>query len=73
MDVLDALIEATEEAGWNATQLAVAAGLGEGAAKKWLARLSVPGGDTVITLMRRMPGFRARLGFEIGKKRAAVA
>ncbi len=67
MDVKSALREAVKEAGWSTEQLAVESSASFGAARKWLSGETTPGGDSLVTLMRVLPGFARRLGFnEVG-------
>lgn len=65
MDIRQALREAVDELGWSPAHLAAAALVSEAAAKKWLAGASIPSGDTLLRLMRAMPGLRKRLGYEL--------
>jgi hypothetical protein len=63
--ISESLAAAAAELGWSPTMLAARAGVGESAARKWLAGESIPGGDVLLTLMRELPGLRERLGFEL--------
>lgn len=66
MEICEAIAATLEELGWSPVQLAAVAGVSEAGARKWLPPAgSIPGGDTLIVLMREMPGLRERLGFDL--------
>ena len=62
--VAEALIAAANENNLRPIDLAVMVGIGEAGAKRWFSG-TVPSGDTVVVLMRKIPSFRSRLGFEL--------
>ncbi len=63
MDVSTALREAMDEAKWTTIQVARAADVSESAVWKW-RNGAEPGTTAVIALMKLLPGFAPRLGFE---------
>ena len=65
MDVRTALIEAAERNGWSATQVAYTAGLGENAIRRFYGgSIATLKSDSLLALMRELPGFAERLGFQ---------
>lgn len=63
-DARAALQEASREAGWTNTRIAFEVGLTEGAIQKFFrGETKSLGGDAVLALMRKLPGFATRLGF----------
>lgn len=67
MDIYDALVASLEENGWEPIKLASEVGVTEAAAKKWVdpATRSVPGGDTLLKIIKVLPGFGKRIGMEV--------
>jgi transcriptional regulator with XRE-family HTH domain len=61
MQIHTALTAAAAQAGWNATRVAVEAGVTEAAARRWMNGRAIPGGDVLLRLMDRLPGFREAL------------
>lgn len=62
MEVQQALREAMKESGWPLERIAFECGVSASGAQKWL-KGSPPGGNTLLALMRKLPGFARRLGF----------
>ena len=63
MTISEALRRAIDDAGWSATKLAAEVGVSENAVKKWLAG-STPGGESLLALQRKLPGFAELLQIE---------
>ena len=64
MEIQQALREAMDEAGWPLERVALEADKTYMGAARW-RKGSAPGGKTLLTLMRVLPGFARRLGFEV--------
>jgi hypothetical protein len=66
MEPRAALLAAMKEHGWTATRAAFEAGLSERAIAKFQSgKTQALNGNATIALMRRLPGFARRLGFEV--------
>lgn len=64
MLIHEALKASADEAGLNATQIAARVGRSEMSARQYMSGAAVPPGDIVVRLMREVPGFATKLGFE---------
>lgn len=66
MDVRTALRQAADENGWGRTQVAAIAGVSENTISRFYdSSIASLRADAVVALMRVLPGFARRLGFEL--------
>lgn len=70
MDVARALREAVNAAGWSPAKVAAEAGVSENAARKWLNGDAIPSGDTLLTIMQKLPAFAESMGFKAVRRAA---
>ncbi|MDB5069549.1 MAG: hypothetical protein JWM87_660 [Candidatus Eremiobacteraeota bacterium] len=65
MDVRAALKEAAERNGWSPTRVAAEVGMSEAGIRKFYAGDSATlKSDALVVLMRELPGFAEKLGFD---------
>jgi transcriptional regulator with XRE-family HTH domain len=68
MKIAEALAAAAKDAGMNDVQIAAAVGVSQATANRWLRGKREPLGQTLVALVRAVPGFGQLIGVSVGSE-----